>query len=131
MGLLLSGGWTSYTMGEVRLGVPESVSREKKVAGGQQIRGCAARVVEEQPGVRHTRQRAGSSTCPGEECEKGRQQQQSARCDRLNECSRALHGRPQAVPRAQGLHNWPEGSTTKQRAAGGLDVCTTIGRDLW
>jgi hypothetical protein len=50
MGLLLSGGWTSYTMGEVRLGVPESVRREKKVAGGQQIRGCGARVVEEQPG---------------------------------------------------------------------------------
>jgi hypothetical protein len=106
------------------------VRREKKVAGGQQILGSAARVVEGQPGVRHTQQRAGPSTCPGEEWEKEGQQQQSARCDRLNECSRALHRRPQAVPRARGEHNWPDGSTIKQRAAGGLDVCTTIGRDL-
>ena len=41
---------------------------------------------------------------------------------------RALHGQASAaVPRARRAHNWPSGNTTKQRAAGGLDVCATAG----
>jgi hypothetical protein len=70
---------------------PEESEARKESRGGQLRFGYAARVREEQPGVRHTLQRAGSSTCPGEEWKKEGQQQQRARCDRLNECSRALH----------------------------------------
>jgi hypothetical protein len=98
---LLSGGSTWYTASDVQLGFAEcSMAVKRKTTADVKVRSpCCARGEEVAQGSTNF------GTLPQrvhvqKRTETGREQQQSFRCRRLNECSRALHGRANAVPRA-------------------------------